>query len=61
MRPMRAFARGSPGVVTFPLLAPLELGHPGMLIPVAVITLIAGAPYVIAEVCRSDRDSRAPR
>jgi hypothetical protein len=32
-----------------------------MLIPVAVITLIAGAPYVIAEVCRSDRDSRAPR
>jgi uncharacterized RDD family membrane protein YckC len=66
MNPMRAFALSLAlaallALVTFPLLSPLELGHPAMLIPVAVITLVAGAPYVIAEVRRSDRESRAPR
>lgn len=56
------------GAIGCQLLAPLELGHPGMLIPVAVITLIAVVPYAIAvvpyaiaEVRRSDRESRAPR
>jgi uncharacterized RDD family membrane protein YckC len=66
MSPMRAFALSLAlaallALVTFLLLSPLELGHPGMLIPVAVITLIAGVPYAIAEVRRSDRESRAPR
>jgi len=48
-------------LVTFPLLAPLELSPGGTLIPVAVITLIAGAPYAIAEVRRADREARTPR
>lgn len=48
------------GLVTFPLLAPLELGPPGMLIPVAILTLIAGTPYALAEIRRSDRESRGP-
>ena len=66
MSPMRAFALSLAlaallALVTFPLLSPLELGHPGMLIPVAVITLIAGAPYAIAEVRRADREARTPR
>lgn len=63
---MRAFALSLAltallSLVTFPLLAPLELGHPALLIPVGVIALLGGTPYVIAEVRRADREARTPR
>lgn len=65
MNAMRAFALSLAlaallTVMAVPLLKMFELGPAGMLLPVALITLVAGLPYAIAEARRSDREQSPP-